>query len=41
MQCWTTSSAWTWAKGFQRRSGDDEAVGAGPLINLRFAGFSN
>lgn len=39
MQCWTTSSAWTWAKGFQSKKTDDEAVGAGPLINFLFAGF--
>lgn len=39
MQCWTTSSAWTKAKGFQSRKTDDEAVGAGPLINFLFAGF--
>ena len=27
------------AKGFQNRKTDDEAVGAGPLINFLFAGF--
>lgn len=26
-------------KGFQSRNSDDEAVGAGPLINFLFAGF--
>jgi len=39
MQCWTTSSAWMWAKGFQSRKTDDEAVGAGPPINFLIAGF--
>lgn len=37
MQCWTTSSAWTRAKGFQRSDG--EATGARPLVDLLFAGF--
>lgn len=39
MQCWTTSSAWKKAKGFQSRKTDDDAFGAGPLINFLFAGF--
>lgn len=39
MQCWTTSSAWKKAKGFQSRKTDDDAFGAGLLINFLFAGF--
>lgn len=32
MQCWTTSSAWKWAEGFQNRNTDDVTVVAGLSI---------